>query len=65
MTFTQRGGGVERKAKTEDVCGCSKGGGGWVETDMCGCSDSEKTINTLISLKHISNTKARKTDIRK
>lgn len=31
MTFTQRGGGVERKAKIEDVCGCSKGGGGWVE----------------------------------
>ena len=25
MAFTQRGGGVERKAKIEDVCGCSKG----------------------------------------
>ena len=34
MTSTLRGGGVERKAKIEDVCGCLKGGGGCVKTDM-------------------------------
>ena len=46
MTSTLRGGGVERKAKIEDVCGCLKGGGGCVKTDMCGYPYSEKIIHT-------------------